>query len=47
MDDWQDMLDEWKDNPQSAANHLVLGMDLDQRRKARGKDTRKGTPTWV
>jgi len=47
QDDWQDILDSWMDDPQSAANHLVLGMDLEQRRQARGKDGRSKTPTWV
>ncbi len=46
-DDWQDMLDTWNDDPQAAANHMVLGMDLEQRQKARGKSGRKQTPTWV
>ena len=46
-EEWMDMMDEWVDNPQSAANHLVLGMDLDQRRKARGIDGKKQTPTWI
>ncbi len=46
-DDWQDMLDTWNDDPQSAANHMVLGMDLEQRQKARGKVGRSKTPTWV
>ena len=47
QEDWQDILDSWMDDPQSAANHLVLGMDLEQRRQARGKDGRSKTPTWV
>jgi len=47
QEDWQDILDSWMDDPQSAANHLVLGMDLEQRRQARGKDPKTGTPTWV
>ena len=34
-------------NPQSSANHLVLGLDIDQRRKARGKVGKKETPTWI
>ena len=46
-EEWQDMMDEWEDDPQAAANHMVLGMDLNQRQKARGKAGRKGTPTWV
>ena len=47
QEDWQDILVSWMDDPQSAANHLVLGMDLEQRRQARGKDGRSKTPTWV
>jgi hypothetical protein len=46
-DDWNDMLEEWFDDPQSAANHLVLGMNLDQRRQARGKTGKKSLPTWI
>ena len=46
-DDWQDLLDTWADDPQAAANHMVLGMDLDQRRKARGKSSNKAVPTWT
>ena len=47
QEDWQDILDSWTDDPQAAANHLVLGMDLDQRRKARGAVGKKTVPTWV
>jgi len=46
-EEWQDILDTWTDDPQSAANHMVLGMDVDQRRKARGKAGKKVVPTWV
>jgi len=45
-DDFQDILDSWSDDPQSAANHLVLGMNLDQRRKSRGITAGKKVPTW-
>ncbi len=45
-EDWQDILDTWTDDPQSAANHMVLGMNLQQRQKARGKSGRSKTPTW-
>ena len=47
MEDWQDILDSWLDDPQSAANHLVLGMNLEERQKARGKTGRSSVPTWV
>ena len=46
-DDWQDILDTWVDDPQSAANHMVLGMDIDQRRQARGAAKKKPLPTWI
>jgi len=46
-DDFQDILDTWADDPQSAANHMVLGLNLEERQKARGKNSRSGTPTWI
>ena len=46
-EDFQDMLDTWADDPMAAANHMVLGMDLEQRKKARGINSGKGTPTWI
>ena len=46
-EDWQDMLDSWMDDPQAAANHMVLGMDLKQRQQSRGKTGRSNIPTWV
>jgi hypothetical protein len=47
-DDWQDILNSFLDDPQTSANHMVLGMDLETRQKARGAN-RGGnrTPTWV
>ena len=47
MEDWQDVLDTWLDNPQQAANHMVLGMDLEQRQRARNGSPRSRVPTWV
>ena len=46
-EDWNDMLDAWFDDPQSAADHMALGMNLDQRRQARNEKTKKVVPTWV
>jgi hypothetical protein len=28
-------MDEWLDDPEAAANHIVLGFDLNQRKQAR------------
>jgi hypothetical protein len=46
QEEFQDLLDNFLDNPQSLTNHLVLGMDLDQRRRARGIESKKPLPTW-
>ena len=45
--EWASMLEDFIENPQSSANHLVFGMDRDQRDKARGLDKGKPTSTWV
>ena len=41
------MLQDFLENPESSANHIVMGMNLEQRRKARGKETGNSVPTWV
>ena len=45
-DEFNALIQEFIDNPQSSANHLVFGMNKEQRDKARGKDTGKPLPTW-
>jgi len=47
QEDWQDMLETFIDDPQSATDHMVFGMSLDQRRQARGLSGKKSVPTWV
>lgn len=44
--EWLDHLEAWMDDPQAEANHMVMGMDLDQRRQARGT-TKSYTHTWM
>ncbi len=46
-DEWNSMLEDFIENPQSSANHLVLGMNKDQRAKARGKELGNSIPTWT
>ena len=46
-EEWNDILEQFIDDPQCATNHLVLGMDVDQRREARGKSDGKSVPTWL
>ena len=45
-EEWNQMLEEFFDDPQSSANHLVLGMNYQQRQQAKG-DTKNSVPTWV
>tara|TARA_R100000234_G_scaffold81074_1_gene50932 strand:- start:51 stop:668 length:618 start_codon:yes stop_codon:yes gene_type:complete len=40
------MLQDFLDSPQDSANHLVLGLNLEQRQEARGKASGKPVPTW-
>ena len=46
-DEWNSMLEDFLEHPQSSANHLVFGMNKDQRSEARGKEGGKSVPTWV
>ena len=46
-EEFLDMLEAFIDNPQQATNHLVLGMNKDQRQQARGKAGGKSVPTWT
>jgi len=45
-EEFANMLAEFLDDPQSSANHMVLGMSLEQRQEARGKDTGNTVPNW-
>jgi len=47
QEDFQSILDDFLDCPQASANHLVLGMSLEQRKEAQGRDTGNDVPTWV
>ncbi len=47
QDEWNTMLEDFLDNPHSSANHIVLGMDLEQRKQAMGKESGKPVPTWI
>ena len=46
-DDWNQMMEEWLDDPQAAANHMAFGMNLDQRRHSNQLAGKKSVPTWV
>jgi hypothetical protein len=44
--EWEDILEGFLEDPQSSANHLVLGMDKNQRQQARLNQTGKSVPNW-
>ena len=45
-DEWNDMLTAFLDDPQTETNHIVLGMNMDQKRQARGAG-KNSVPTWI
>ena len=46
-EDWNDMMEAWIDDPETAANHMVMGMSLPQRKQARGLKDQKSFHHWV
>jgi hypothetical protein len=44
--EWNAMLEEFLDDPQTSANHLVLGLNLEQRQQAKG-NSKNSVPNWV
>ena len=46
QEEWNDILEAFLDDPQSSANHLVMGMDVDQRQQARGLANGNSVPHW-
>jgi hypothetical protein len=47
QEDWSDIMQAYLDDPQQATNHLVFGMDLNQRQQARLKNGDKSVHNWV
>jgi len=46
-EEWNSMLQDFIENPHSSANHIVLGMNKEQRDKANRLEDGKPLPTWV
>ena len=47
-EEWNSMLQDYIDNPEASANHLVFGMNKDQRDAANRIDNNKtSVPTWI
>ena len=45
-DEWNSMIEEMIDDPQASANHMVFGMNLEQRQQAKG-NSKNSVPTWI
>ena len=45
-EEWEDMLKEFTENPEQAANHLAFGMSLEQRQRARQIQGKQALPVW-
>ena len=45
-DEWNSMIEEMIDDPHASANHMVFGMNLEQRQQAKG-NSRNSIPNWV
>ena len=46
-DEWNYMMEEWFDDPESAVNHMAFGMSLEQRQQANLLKGKKTVHTWV
>ena len=46
-DEWNSILQDFLDSPENSANHIVLGMNKEQRDKSRGIESGKPVPTWI
>ena len=44
--DWQDIITHWEDDLDCFANHMVLNLDMNQRRQSRG-EAQNGVENWV
>ena len=47
QEEFQSILEDFIDSPKASANHLVLGMSLEQRREAMGRESGNQVPTWT
>ena len=45
-DEWNSMIEEMMDDPHASANHMVFGMNLEQRQQAKG-NSKNSVPTWI
>ena len=45
-DEWNSMIEEMLDDPHASANHMVFGMNLEQRQQA-NSNSKNSIPTWI
>ena len=46
-EEWESILEDFITCPQRSANHLVLGMNKDQREQAMGLEGNSNVKTWI
>ena len=46
-EEWNSILQDFLESPTNSANHVVFGMNKEQRDKARGLETGNVVPTWI
>jgi hypothetical protein len=46
-EEWNSILEDFLSSPTRSANHLVMGMDKEQRDAARGLENNSSVPTWT
>jgi hypothetical protein len=46
-EEWDSILDDFLTSPTRSANHIVMGMNKEQRDQARGLEGNSSVPTWV
>ena len=46
-EEWNSVIQDFIDHPHKSANHLVFGMNKEQRDNARGLADGKPLPTWI
>ena len=46
-EEWNSILQDFLESPTNSANHVVMGMNKEQRDRARGLETGNVVPTWI
>ena len=46
-EEWHSILQDFLESPNNSANHVVMGMNKEQRDRARGLESGNVVPTWI